>query len=53
MRKDRVRNKTRQAKLGKFWCWGCDGCLVWEGQKCPRCGFKDWRKRAKKPAPQG
>lgn len=42
------RDKKRDPKMGKFWCWGCDAALIYEGQKCPNCGKKDMRKRNKK-----
>lgn len=32
------RDKTRQAKLGKFWCMSCDRAYIKKGQKCPVCG---------------
>jgi len=53
LRKDRTRNKVRQAKKGKYWCWGCDQYMIWEGQKCPNCGKREMRSRDKKPAPIG
>lgn len=42
------REKNRAPKRGLFWCWGCDGNLVSEWQKCSRCGYRNGRKRRKK-----
>ena len=42
------RHKKQQPKKGKFWCWNCDHCLIFKGQKCPVCGKKDISKRFKK-----
>lgn len=42
------REKVRKPKRGKFWCYGCDMCLVGEREKCPVCGTRNNRKRDKK-----
>ncbi len=42
------RNKARQPKLGKFWCFKCDAALVAPGAKCVNCGAMDTPKRLKK-----
>ena len=42
------REKKLQPKQGKFWCWGCDRCLVVEWSKCPVCGFRNGKRRNKK-----
>ncbi len=34
------RIKTAPRQSGLFWCTGCDGCMVYVGQICPRCGWK-------------
>jgi len=45
---DTDRSFARRAKLGKHWCWKCDGNLVGDGETCSRCGKKDHNKRMKK-----
>ena len=43
------REKTRQPKLGKHYCGGCDGVLLGDGEKCPNCNGYDYKnKRAPK-----
>lgn len=32
------REKKQRAKKSKFWCSGCDRCLVGQWGKCPVCG---------------
>jgi rubrerythrin len=41
------RNKAREARPSKHWCWGCDGFEIWDGQTCPRCGTVDGKTREK------
>ncbi len=45
---DTNRTVSRRAKRTKYWCWGCDRCLVAPGQKCPECGHRPEQKRDKK-----
>lgn len=40
----RNREKAKQAKRTKFWCW-CDLSLVSESKKCPICGQRRNRKK--------
>ena len=42
------RDKQTKSKKGKFWCWGCDCCLIWSNQRCPVCGKRDLSKHQKK-----
>ena len=46
------REKSRQPHSHGFWCWGCDACIVFAGQKCPVCGKKNDKQREKKLAPE-
>lgn len=41
------REKSQRAKRGKFWCDGCDACLVGQWGKCPNCGHKHNPKKRK------
>ena len=34
------RIKKTYPKTGRYWCYGCDRSLVWQGRKCPVCGQK-------------
>jgi hypothetical protein len=52
MKHDRNRNKTREARLGLNWCFGCDARQVGDGGKCSKCGRMNKRKRMKKPSPR-
>lgn len=38
------RVKKIQPTKAKFWC-GCDMALIGQWGKCPKCGFKDKRKK--------
>jgi predicted RNA-binding Zn-ribbon protein involved in translation (DUF1610 family) len=38
MYKPTNREKSRNAKLGKHWCFSCDAQLVGKSRKCPVCG---------------
>jgi ribosomal protein L40E len=51
---DSNRDIAKKAKLGTFWCWGCDAQIVGEYEKCPRCGYKEkaGKRRHKKPYPE-
>jgi Zn finger protein HypA/HybF involved in hydrogenase expression len=40
---NRVRSLSN--RKGKFWCDFCDEYEVYPGQKCPRCGRKQDKKR--------
>jgi len=42
------RIKTKQARVGSNWCFGCDMHKVRDGEKCPVCGRLNNRKRFKK-----
>jgi len=39
------RRKALANRRGKFWCDHCDGCIVHPGQKCPRCGNRQAKRR--------
>lgn len=39
------RIKKLSPKTGKFWCGGCDGVLVGEGEKCYFCGTRNIKNR--------
>jgi len=45
---DTNRDISRRPKSSKGWCWGCDRCMVRDGQKCPVCGTRNGHKRNKK-----
>ena len=45
------RAQVRQAKLGLGWCVACDLARVTDGGKCPRCGVRNNRRRAKHHEP--
>lgn len=42
------RDKSRNAKLGKFWCISCDAQLIGKEKKCPVCGKYSNRQKHKK-----
>jgi hypothetical protein len=42
------RDIAKKSKKVKFWCWGCDGCLVSPGIKCPVCHTRIYPRRFKK-----
>ncbi len=42
------RDRVRQPKRGKGYCFGCDAALVGSGEKCPVCGRRNGTKRNKK-----
>lgn len=42
------REKKRQPRQGRFWCWGCDGRYIYEGQKCEMCGKRNFKYRRNK-----
>jgi len=39
------REKSRRAKLGKWWCKGCDRSIIGETGRCPSCGVYANRKK--------
>lgn len=38
------RQKSKRPRGRSFWC-GCDSAMVWAGQKCPKCGKRNAKKR--------
>ena len=42
------RYNSLKNKKGKFWCDFCDAYLVYPGQKCPKCGKKQLKRKLKK-----
>lgn len=42
---DTNRDMAREAKLGKYWCYGCDANLIGDGEKCIRCGWKPIKRK--------
>jgi hypothetical protein len=45
------RQNAKKPRQGKFWCLGCDRCLVYEWSKCKLCGTRNNLKRLKKYPP--
>jgi rubrerythrin len=41
------RIKSTRASISKYWCMSCDGALVGDYGKCPRCGKRNKPKRKK------
>lgn len=41
------RQKSRRAKLGESWCWGCDRNIIADGETCDVCGYKHKTKKKK------
>ena len=41
------RQRSMQAKkvASKWWCQRCDGALVGQWGRCPRCGFRENRRK--------
>jgi hypothetical protein len=39
------RQKSRRAKLGQYWCSGCDRSIVGDGESCEFCGYKNKPKK--------
>jgi len=45
---DTNRSMKRKPRKHSGWCSGCDGCMVFDGQKCPVCGNRQVPSRNKK-----
>jgi len=44
---DTNRDLARRARRGGHYCWTCDACIVFDGQRCSFCGTKDRQLRDK------
>jgi len=45
---DTNRSMKRKPRGHSGWCYGCDRCMVFDGQKCPVCGRRQVPSRNKK-----
>ena len=43
------RQRSRRAKLGLHWCFGCVANLVGQGEKCSVCGYCHNPKKTREP----
>ena len=47
------REKRLKRKKGIYWCDHCDGALVGDWERCPRCGGRSGVKRIKEGKRKG
>lgn len=41
------RERAQKSDKKKWWCSGCDRCLVGKYGKCPVCGYTEYPKKQK------